>query len=224
MATLFWLPSSGPAPVSPTPSGTDWDGHINSVSRPMNLVNGASALTTLSYAPDAVDHLVDLASMCAQFVSVILPPQVIAAQVVVLSCRTAEAVATNNLNEAWKLYAVDVAGTTVLGNIVPWFKSAIGEMAVIASITGYCEGKTCSGLTLNEPFRLVLEVGADGLPTNTATDTHNHSYAFGETLSGSGAVNFVQNDDTTAGPAVLIFEDGIITTFAGSEASLGVGI
>lgn len=221
MATLFWLPSSGTAPVSPTPSGTDWDGHINSVSRPMNLVNGGSAITTLAYAPDAVDHLVDLASMCAQFVSVILPPQTIESQVIALGCRTLEAVATNNLFEAWKLYAVDVAGNTVLGTLVPIFKSAIGEMAT--TITGYLEGRTSSALTLNEPFRLVLEVGADGLPTNTATDTHNHSYGFGEAFA-AGALNLAQNDDAGSCPSTLLFEDGIITTFAGSEASLGIGI
>ena len=223
MATLFWLPSSGSSDVAPTPSGTDWDGHINTVSRPMNLVNGGSALTTLSYAPDAVDHLVDLASMCAQFVSGILPPQTIAAQVVALSCRTAEAISSNNLNEAWKLYAVSVDGATPLGDIVPWFKSAIGEMAVIASITGYCEGRTSSALTLNVPFRLCLEVGADGLPTNIATDTHNHSYAFGEAFA-AGALNLVQNDDTTAGPAILVFEDGLVTSFGADGASLQLGV
>lgn len=210
MATLFWLPSSGSAAVSPTPSGTDWDGHINTVSRPMNLVNGGSALTTLAYNPDAADHLVNLATMVAQFVSDILPPQTIPAQVITVGARTLEAVASNNLNEAWKLYAVNVAGTTVLGTLVAWFKSSIGEMAT--SLTGYCEGRTSSALTLNEPFRLVLEVGADGLPTNSATDTHNCSWVFGEAFA-AGALNLPQSDDTTACPAILLFEDGIKTEF-----------
>jgi hypothetical protein len=210
MATLFWLPSSGSASVSPTPSGTDWTLHINSVSRPMNLVNGGSALTSLAYAPDAVDHLVDGSAMCAQFVSDILPPQTIGAQVVALGARTLEAAASNNLNEAWKLYAVNVAGNTVLGTLVAYFKSAIGEIAT--SSTGYMEGKTSSAVTLNEPFRLVLEVGASGLPVNTATDTHNHTWVFGEAFA-AGAQNLAQNDDTTACPATLLFEDGIKTEF-----------
>lgn len=221
MATLFWLPSSGSAPVSPTPSATDWDGHVNNVSRPMNLVNGGSALTTLAYAPDAVDHLVDLASMCAQFVSVILPPQTIGAQVIALGARTLEAVATNNLNEAWKLYAVTVDGTSVLGTLVAWFKSAIGEMAT--SATGYLEGVTSTAFTANEPFRLVLEVGADGLPTNSATDTHNHSWVFGEAFA-AGAQNLAQNDDTTACPATLLFEDGIITNMGAPGATMSIGV
>lgn len=220
MATLFWLPSSGSAPVSPTPSGTDWDGHINNVSRPMNLVNGGSALTTLAYNPDAADHLVDLATMVAQFVSVILPPQTIPAQVIVVGARTLEAASSNNLYEAWKLYAVNVAGDTVLGTLVAKFKSATSEMGT--SLTGYLEGRTGSALTLNEPFRLVLEVGADGLPTNSATDTHNCSWVFGEAFA-AGALNLPQSDDTTACPAILMFEDGIVTDMK-SEASFQIGI
>jgi hypothetical protein len=210
MATLFWLPSSGSAAVSPTPSGSSWTLHINTVSRPMNLVNGGSALTSLAYAPDGADHLVDGSAMCAQFVSDILPPQTIAAQVVALGARTLEAASSNNLNEAWKLYAVSVDGTTALGDIVAYFKSAIGEMAT--SLTGYMEGKTSSALTLNEPFRLVLEVGASGLPTNSVTDTHNHTWVFGEAFA-AGAQNLAQSDDTTACPATLLFEDGIKTEF-----------
>jgi hypothetical protein len=220
MATLFWLPSTGSAPVSPTPSSSNWDGHINSVSRPMNLINGGSALTSLAYAPDSVDHLVDVSAMCAQFVSDILPPQAIGAQVVTVGARTLEAAGSNNLNEAWVLYCVNVAGDSVLGTLVSYFKSAIGEMATTS--TGYCEGKTCSALTLNEPFRLVLEVGADGLPTNLATDTHNHTWVFGETFA-AGALNLPQNDDTTTCPAVLIFEDGIKTEFA-PMADMQIGI
>ena len=186
----------------------------------MNKVNGGSALTTLAYNPDAADHLVDLATMVAQFVSEILPPQTIGAQVITVGARTLEVAASNNLNEAWKLYAVNVAGTTVLATLVPWFKSAIGEMAT--ALTGYCEGRTSSAVTLNEPFRLVLEVGADGLPVNTATDTHNCSWVFGETFA-AGALNLPQDGDTTVCPAVLIFEDGV-TFLPLGEASLAIGI
>jgi fluoride ion exporter CrcB/FEX len=189
----------------------------------MNKVNGGSALTTLTYAPDAADHLVDLNTMIAQFVSEILPPQTIAAQVVSVHCRTAEAIVTNNLFESWKLYAVNVAGTTVLGTLVAIFRSALSEMAVIASITGYCEGRTSTVFTANEPFRLVLEVGGDGLPTVSASvDGHNLSMVFGEAWA-AGALNPVQNDDTTAGPAMLILEDGV-TFLPLGEAVLALGI
>jgi hypothetical protein len=220
MGCIFWLPSSGSAPVSPTPSSSDWTLHINNVSRPMNFINGGSAITALTYAPDAADHLVDGSSMCAQFVSPILPPQTIGAQVIAVGARTAENVATNNLNEAWTLYAVNVAGTTKLATLVTYFKSAIGEIATAA--TGYLEGRTSSAVTLNEPFRLVLEVGASGLPTNTGTDTHNHTWTFGEVFA-AGALNLAQNDDTTSVPATLIFEDGIVMGPLG-EASLAIGI
>lgn len=210
MSTIFWLPSSGSAAVSPTPSATDWDGHINTVSRPMNLTNGGSALTTLAYNPDAADHLTDVASLCAQFVSAILPPQSIASQVICFGARCLEAAASNNLYPAWKLYAVNTTGTSVLATLVSIFKSATAEMAT--ALTGYCEGRTSVLATLNVPFRLVLEVGADGLPVNTATDNHNQSWVFGEAFA-AGALNLPQQADTTACPAMLVFSNDLITVF-----------
>lgn len=221
MATVFYLPSSGTAAVSPTPSGTDWDGHINTVSRPMNLNRANTALTTLAYNPDAADHLVDVASMCAQFVSDILPPQAIAAQQITFGSRCLEAAASNNLFPAWKLYATPVDGSSNLGNIVAWFKSALAEMAT--SLTGYCETRAGSSLTLNVPFRLVLEVGADGLPVNTATDTHNHSWVFGDPMA-TGSQNLPQQADTTACIPLLLFSNDLKTGMDAMGASLNLGL
>ena len=203
MTTLFYLPSTGAADISVTPSSVTWDGHINAVYRKMVTTRINSALTQLDYAPDAGDHLTDVATMIAQFISEILPPQIIAAQQIALGCRTLESNALNNLYEAWTLYAVPAAGGASLGNIVAVFKSATSEMAT--SITGYCETRAGSALTANAPFRLVLEIGADGLPT-TGGGRHNFSVAFGDPMA-TGAQNLPQSDDTTACTPLLLFSN-----------------
>jgi hypothetical protein len=223
MGTVFWLPSTGASAVSPTPSATDWDGHVNGSQRlKMVLDRINSALSTVAYAPDAADHLVDLASMHSQYVSDILPPQAIAAQQIIFGIRCLEAVATNNLWPAWKLYCVKADGSLpALATIVAWFKSATAEMAT--AITGYCETRAGSAVTLNEPWRLVLEFGADGLPTNTATDTHNHSFAVGDPLA-TGAGNMPQQADTTACTPMLIFSNDLVTKFTRRRAMSLIGI
>lgn len=220
MATICYLPSSGSAAVSPTPSGTDWDGHINSVSRPLNFARANTALTTLAYAPDGADHLVDVSTMCAQFVSQILPPQNVAAQQITFGARCLEAAASNNQFPAWKLYGCSADGTSDLGTLVTWFKSALAEMGT--SLTGYCETRAGSSITFDVPWRLVIEIGSDGLPVNTATDTHNHSWAFGDPMA-TGSQNLPQQADTTACTPMLVFSNDLKTIF-NSEAALGIGI
>jgi hypothetical protein len=222
MGVLFHLPASGAADVSPTPSATDWDGHVNSLSLKMGLTRTATALTTVAYAPDAGDHLVDLASMHSQFVSEIFAPQAIAAQQIMFGARCLEAVATNNLWPAWKLYCVNVAGSSVLATILAIFKSATAEMAT--ALTGYAEARLGSAVTLNEPWRLVLEIGADGLPTNTATDNHNHSYVLGDPVAAAGAHNWPQQADTTACAPILVFANGFETGFSRRRAFAQVGM
>jgi len=219
MATLFWLPSSGSADISVTPSSVTWDGHINAVYRKMYTTRQNTALTTLDYAPDAADHLTDVATMIAQFISDILPPQTIAAQQITLGCRTLESNALNNLYEAWTLYAVPAAGGASLGNIVPIFKSATSEMAV--SLTGYCETRAGSALTANAPFRLVLEIGADGLPS-TGGGRHNFSVVFGD-LMATGAQFLAQSDDVSVCSAILLFSNDIRLLPVGA-ASYQIGI
>ena len=222
MATILYFPSSGSAPVSPTPAAADWTLHVNTVSRPLNFTRGNTALTTLAYNPDGADHIVDGTSMIAQFVSQILPPQTINAQQVCWGARALEAAASNNLFPTIKIYGCSVDGTTNLGNIKNIFRSAVAELAT--AITGVCEAFATTGaVTFNVPWRLVVEIGVGGLPVNTATDTHNASFAFGDPLA-TGAQNLPQNADTTACTPVLIFSEDIITSFGSEGASFQVGI
>jgi len=216
MATVCYFPSSGTAPVSPTPSGTDWNLHINTVSRPLEFTRGGSALVSLAYNPDAVDHLVDGNSMIVQFVSPILPPQAVAAQQIYCGFRAFEVVASNNLFPCFKIYGCNVAGTSNLGNIVPFRRSAVLELAT--ALTGVSEAMAGSAVTFNEPWRLVVELGAGGLPVDTTTDTHNASIAFGSPLA-TGALNLPQNADVTAATPLLLFSNDIITSFLRPRAA-----
>lgn len=218
MSTLFWIPASGSAPVSVTPSATDWDGHINTVQRPLNLVRGSTALTTLAYAPDAADHLTNVATMIAAYVSQILPPQVVAAQQIGFGGRLLESNALNNLLVAWKVYGVNVAGNTNLGTI-----KAIGTMAteIPTSLTGKGAIAAGSAITFNEPWRLVLEVGADGTPA-TGGGRHNFSFVEGEAFA-TGAMSLVQDTDVGACPPMLIFSNNLLTDFT-PLANSGIGI
>jgi hypothetical protein len=208
MSTIFYLPSSGSAPVTVTPSGTDWDGHINTVTRPLNLVRGSSALTSLAYAPDGADHLTDVATMIAQYVSQVLPPQTIAAQQIGCGSRALESNALNNLFLAWKLYGVSIDGSSNLGVIKAIAKEAT-EFGT--ALTGAAKIAAGSATTFNVPWRLVLEVGADGLPT-TGGGRHNFTWVEGEAMA-TGAMNFIQDADTTAATPALVFSKTVDCCF-----------
>lgn len=219
MSTIFWLPASGSAPVSVTPSATDWDGHINTVQRPLNLIRGSSALTVLAYAPDAADHLTNVASMIAAYVSQILPPQNVPAQQIGFGGRFLESNALNNLLVAWKLYGVNVAGNTNLGTI-----KAIGTVATEIPTAATGKGAVAAGssTTFYEPWRLVLEVGGDGLPT-TGGGRHNFSFYEGEAFA-TGAISLVQDADTGACPPMLIFSQDLLTELVGKKPTMRIGI
>ncbi len=178
MPTRLYLPSGGAAPVSPTISATDWNAHINVQRAPLNFVNGGSAMQTLTFTPDASDHLTAGSTHLVQFVSDALPPQVIAAQTIKLQCRASEAHANNNLFLAWKLYAVALDGASVLGTLVA-LRSDNTEAAT--ALTNRGDSATSTAFSATVPFRLVLEVGFTGTPTATSgVQGHNGALSFGE--------------------------------------------
>lgn len=173
----------------------------------MNLTRGSSALTTLTYNPDGADHLVDVDSLIAQFVSDILPPQSVPAQLVFLNLLAREAVASNNLQLSWALRAFNVGVSSSLAELL-----ALGRNGVETSSTlsGASSSRTTTLANINEPWRLVLEVGLGGLPTNTATDTHNGDLQFGEAPASGTAPVFPQHGDTsTGGPPFLLFSNDL---------------
>jgi len=217
VSTILWLPSSGTAAVSPTPSATDWTLHVNTVSRPLQFTRQNTALTTLAYNPDGADHLVAGTSMLAQFVSAILPPQNVPAQQILIGLRCLEVAAGNNLTLRWKIYGCNVSGSTNLGTI----RAIIADTVEFGtSISGICAAAAGSSTTFNEPWRLVIELGSGGTPTTPGT--HNCSMAFGDPLA-TGVQNLPQTADTTACTPVLIFSNPLEADFAVRPAyQLGV--
>ena len=220
MSTVVWCPSSGTADVSPTPSSGTWTLHVNSVSRPLQFTRADSVKTSLAYNPDAVDHLVDGNSMVAQFVSQILPPQVIAAQRIGWGAEMLEVAASNNLFSLLRLYGCNVAGTSNLGTILAGTRQVT---ELITSLAGQAFVEDGSAVTFNEPWRLVAEWGVGGLPVNTATDTHNASISF-DTAFGLGGMLLPQNTDTGNCPSIIVFSTDLVIDFGGTEASYGIGI
>lgn len=206
--TLFYLPASGTAPASPTVSA-EWE-HSSGTRRPLNLINGGTALADSTYSPDGADHLVDNDAMNVQFVSRLLPAQTIPAQTIKIGVRGLEAAASNNLFLTWKVFCVD-ASNTVLATLVA-IKRDGTELGTAQE--GRVDTQTSTLATLTVPFRIVLEVGVGGLPVNTATDTHNATLRFGES-----AQEFVQDADTTDANPYLEFTRDLKTV-----GSLGMGL
>jgi hypothetical protein len=209
MGTICWISYNVASPQAFTPNATDWDGHINaSANWALNFERGASAYSSYAYTPDAADHLTDVCSMIHQHVSQVLPPQTIASQQIGVGIRMLESNALNNLFFAWKLYGGSVDGSSNLGNLVPInFKAAElptssqGQALIVAS----------TAQTFNVPWRLVLEIGANGLPT-TGGGRHVFTSRPGEDFA-TGAFNLSQDTDTTDS-AVLIFSNNIVLDFS----------
>lgn len=215
MATRLYFPSAGVAPVSPPISAVDWNAHINVQRLPLNGVQGNSAIGTLTYAPDAADHLVAGRAHVAQFVSDLLPPQDIPAQQVKIQARIAEAHANNNLFLVWKIYAVSEDGQTVLGTLLPIRVDAIEAGT---ALTNRSDSATTTQVTVTQNFRLVVELGLSGTPTaTTGVQGHNGSFSFGENAAtdlpeddaATGALNpwvqFARNFKTGVGGSFIGF-------------------
>lgn len=198
MSTIWFMPSSGSADVTPTPSGSDWTLHVNTVSRPLPSSRaGASAMADTTYTPDAGDHLTAGSAMVAQFVSEILPAQTFPAQSIQIGIRALEAVATNNLVLRWKVYVVSVDGTTVIGTIVPAQNDGTELGGVDAGRVDLCAAST--SVVASTQCRMVLEVGVSGTPTSSgSTDGHNSTFRFGEDTAGT--YGWVQESSTTGEP------------------------
>lgn len=221
MSTVVWCPSSGSAAVSPTPSSATWTLHINNVSRPIQFTRSDTSKTSLAYNPDGADHLVDGNSMVAQFVSDVLPPQVVPAQRIGYGAEMLEVVATNNLFSILRLYGCNVDGTTNLGTLLAGQRHGV---ELTAALLGSCRVDNGSAVTFNEPWRLVAEWGVGGLPTTSAgVDSHNASISFDTTLA-LGAMTLPQDADGGNCPSIIIFSTDLVTDFGGTEASYGIGI
>jgi hypothetical protein len=209
MSTLMWFPSTGTAPVSVTPdTATNWTLHDSGVRRELLFSNvGESALTEEAYTPDAVDHLVFGRALHSQYVSKVLQPQTLPSQRVSIVINAKEESAANNLCLRWTVYCVNEAGDTVLGVPVP--VQTGDQVEFTTSRLGAADYLVSDAVVLTENWRLVLEIGASGTPTDTgSTNGHNFTLQTGE---GDGGDDLARVSDSTSGPGHLMFATSFLT-------------
>lgn len=189
MATRFYFSATDPAAVDPPISATDWQ-HINPLRRKLNSVKGTSPITTVTYSPDAADHMVFARAHICQFVSDILEPQTIAAQQVKLQVRAREIATSDNLFVTWKIYAVSDDGQTIVGTLLP-VKADATEAG--QTMNNRADSATTTAFTTARSFRLVVEMGLSGTPTPAGgIDGHN-----GELSVGEATATDLPEDDTS---------------------------
>lgn len=177
MSSRFYFSATAPAAVNPVISATDWH-HINPLRRALTSVKGSSAITTITYSPDAVDHLAFARSHICQFVSEPLPPQMIAAQQVKLQIRARELATSDQLFLNWKIHAVSEDGQTVLGTLLA-MKADGTEVG--GTLVNRSDTATTVAFEIAQTFRLVVELGLGGTPTAAGgIDGHNGELSFGE--------------------------------------------
>lgn len=192
MATRFRLPSSGSAGVSPALQSYT---HTPTTRRFPLILLDASALSTLTEAPDAADHLVAGDTFIAQFISRPLLAQTFTSgDSFKYSIQALEANAGNNLFvQLWMgVYTND--GATLQGTI----RSKTSDATELAtSLTNRTFSGTLSGTySCNEGERLVIEFSVSGTPTAAGgVQGHNGSLRFGS----DGAGGDLPENDTDTG-------------------------
>lgn len=207
MSTVLWLPSTGTAAVSPTPSGSDW-AHNSGVSRPLLFDNaGASTLTDVHYAPDAGSHAVNANSLHAQFVSAVLPAQTIPAQIIEMSIAGGQDFTPIECFLTWKFYAVSTDGSTVIGTMVPVQRDSLELETVVQGRVNADAAST--EVVCTTSFRLVLEVGIGGTPTAPGGRGHDGTMRFGE---GAASAGLVFDISAANSPGILYLDQALRLT------------
>ena len=193
MASRLYFSETGTSPITPpAASGTDW-GHINAVVRALEWPDpDASALTQTAYTPDAADHLVSGNALWRQYVSDPLAAQTISGTVTA-QMQCLEANAGNNLFLTMKILVCSFDGSTTRATLLAVTRATSLEIGTAltnrtfpsTALTSY----TCIG-----GDRLVIEIGAGGLPVATS-GTQGHNFTF--RVGGAASSGDLPVDETT---------------------------
>ena len=173
MATRFYLPITGAAPITITPSAS-WTGAASAwIGSQMKCVTTkiSSALTSYS---NVGTLSTDQHYYFGIWVSDRLQPQAIEAQTLTLSVRNNETSARNNLQLHFIVRKVAADGTT-FEDIVA-FTDEGSERGTTAG-TSYWTGNT-SAVTAVGGDRIVIEIGLGGDPLGS--DVHSGAMTFGD--------------------------------------------
>jgi len=191
MATRFYLPSAGTPPASPTISA-EWE-HSNGVRFPMSISKTATGLSAVTYAPDAVDHLVDNDSLFFQYISIeTLAAQTIAAAGITLVMQASESNALNHLFLTWKVFVCSGDGATIKETLIAIQRDGT---ELTTTVTNRNDAGTIILANVEAGDRLVLEIGIGGLPTaGSGVNCHN-----GKLQPGDQEATDLAADDTDTG-------------------------
>ena|SRR3990167_7039305 len=184
MATRFYLPSSGTAPVTPT-YNSGWEDQTIAARLRCHTYKKSTALTTVSF-DDASAANRDV--LYRQYISPPLLAQTIAAQTIKFQILASETDAGNNLFTTLAIYVFSNDGTALVGTILAITRD--GTEAVAGTLTNRLFSATSSELAVSEGDRLVFEIGLSGDPGNGKS--HDGSLRIGD-----ASANDLAEDDTT---------------------------
>ncbi len=155
--TLFYLPSTGAAAVSPAFSA-GWEDVSIATRLKTDIVKIASAMTTVSFADVSV---ADNDVLFRQWVSDPLIAQTVIVQTIQIQARVSETLTTNNMFLAWSVKAVSNDGGTLRGTLVTLQRD--GTEADTA-LTNRGDSAASTSVDVQDGDRLVFEVGLGGAP------------------------------------------------------------
>jgi len=174
MATRFYLPSTGSAPISPD-FVADW--YDTSLASKLKAVTTKiSSAFTEKVITDS--NNTDRHFCVGMWVSDPITAQTISAQIVGLVIRSYETVAASNMYVHWTVRVIASDGVTVRGTIVA-FSNHTTEIG-----TAYCRryvGPTSTEVVAQDNDYIVIEVGLGGDPTSS--NNHNSRAEIGDNSS-----------------------------------------
>lgn len=208
MATRFYLPSTGAAPISPTATAT-WDVTASMTRRPCYTTKQGSGMLTVSYDDsDFTDQ--DIVLM--QYISEPLSAQTIAAQTVTVCIRCLEVSTSCNLFLAVVIRTLSNDGTVVRGTNLALTRDGT-ELS--ASFISRVLSATTTEVIASANDRLCIEIGAGGDPAGTSLNAHDHSLRIGDAAASDLAG--LDGESTDLNPFV---EFANTLTFAGTGSSI----
>jgi hypothetical protein len=215
MATRFYFEPTIAAAVNPA-FDAGWEQTGQAVRRAMRYKATVAALTALT---DSAAITVPITTtqdiLCYQFVSAPMPPRrIIGTCSFVMRCL--ESATTANVNLAAVLKAVNQDGGTVFGTLFSTFGTDT-EFAITTADTRFWITQALTALSVDDVWRLVLEVGAHAAaPSAGTTYTMRAGFSSATDLAYSTAVATDNN------PSLELSEDLFGTVFNNAQ-SVDVG-
>jgi hypothetical protein len=185
MATRFYLPYSGAAPVTPD-YDVNWGDTSIAARLPLPTSKTSTTITTITFPQDADDTEKDI--LFRQYISEPIAAQTITAQTVEFQIRAAEFHALNNLYTTISIRVVSNDGSSVTGTILALTRDATEVTTVL---TNRRFTATTSQVIANANDRIVIEIGMGGDPG--PNKDHGSTMSIGD----NNATDLPEDDTTT---------------------------